>query len=517
MRAGPFAAAVALAVLSLPAAAQPASGPPVYRPARVVASIPQTGFLTEEETGDLNGDGLADVVVTRLKFQSKETFPVGILINDGHDGFVDATSTMFSGPVPRTQHGRQIVIADFNGDHRADIFIADHGYDADPFPGYPNTLILSTPDGKLVDASKNMPPESGFSHSATAADVNHDGHVDLFVGNLWGGDLTPPEILLNDGTGHFTRATGLLPPAQTDVSQNQYTRSLFLDVDNDGDPDLVLGANDSTASSVVLRNDGTGHFAVVPNAMPPKPFGPNAIAIAFAAADIDKDGYQDLLVGFTKGQPFYVGRWIQVLINNHDGTFRDETATRLPQQNNNANWPHAIRLADLNGDGRTDIGIALSGGGQEKPPFYMDNGSGVFEPLPDGFAGPSATFDFLDSTNDGRPDIFTSTPAFAPSTPEQHMLIEQLAPPERPTGVRASHGTFRRKIRVSWKAVPLTDRYEVWRSRTRHGHRSLIGSTARTRFDDRRVRRGTYFYVVRAINAAGTSGFSSPVRGFRRK
>ena len=49
-----------------------------------------------------------------------------------------------------------MVIADFNGDRVDDIFVADHGYDAYPFPGYQNTLVLSAPGGKLVDATDNL-------------------------------------------------------------------------------------------------------------------------------------------------------------------------------------------------------------------------------------------------------------------------------------------------------------------------------------------------------------------------
>jgi hypothetical protein len=79
------------------------------------------------------------------------------LINDGTGGFTDKTSQIISGPIPQTIHPRKIVIADFNGDGKPDIFIADHGYDVAPFPGAQSTLILSTPDGHYVDATANLP------------------------------------------------------------------------------------------------------------------------------------------------------------------------------------------------------------------------------------------------------------------------------------------------------------------------------------------------------------------------
>lgn len=157
---------------------------------------------------------------------------------------------------------RACLIADFNGDGRPDAFVADHGMDGSPWPGYQNTLILSASGGKLVDATANLPQVYDFTHSAAAADVNGDGAVDLYVGNVYGANMVPPRILLNDGTGHFTVATGLLPAAQADLNQTQYTGSAFADVNGDAHPDLILSAEVGTPQSVVLINDGTGHFTL---------------------------------------------------------------------------------------------------------------------------------------------------------------------------------------------------------------------------------------------------------------
>src|SRR5262245_37511952 len=227
------------------------------------------GSATETESGDLNGDGVADVVVTRITYPpAYVTHRIGILLANGHAGFTDGSS-LWDGPPARTEWGRQILIADFNGDHRNDVFVADTGYDADPFPGHQNALALSTPAGKLVDATANLPPESGYSHSAAAADINGDGSIDLYVGNECCGNAYP-EFLLNDGTGRFTRR-----PA-TEVYGHSYLRALLIDVNGDRSPDLVLGANTQTESSRVLLNDGTGHFhdTATPSFPPkPAPFG----------------------------------------------------------------------------------------------------------------------------------------------------------------------------------------------------------------------------------------------------
>jgi hypothetical protein len=504
--------ALVLALL-LAGGAPSATAVAVFGPPRVVATVTGTGVgaLTELETGDINGDGLADVVVTRLAFPpTQETFPIGVFLANGRGGFADGSS-IFDGPPPRTQHGRQIVIADFNGDRRNDIFVADHGFDAPPFPGFRNSLALSTPQGKLVDATSNLPPESGFSHSAAAADVDRDGDVDIYVGNLCCGDHTPPEILLNDGSGHFSRGAGLLPPEVENPFQNRYTRSLFVDVDGDGDPDLVLGAENNTPASAVLLNDGRAHFRRVANALPSKAFGPTSITISLASLDVDRDGHPDLLAGFQRAD--FTGRRLEVLIGNGDGTFRDETMRRLPTQDEGSSWPYAIRVADVNGDGRDDFGVSLPSGQTERTPLYLDGGNGVFSPVR--LAVANSIFAFVDANGDRHPDLFSSYPGGS-SSPERHEVQLQLVPLATPTGVRATRN-LRDRIRVSWTAVTGATAYEVWRSRGSHTRR-LLGTSTAPQFDDRRALVGVvYKYIVRATSESGKSGFSAPAIGRRRR
>jgi hypothetical protein len=503
-------------VLVLPALASTSGAkslgvPLVFGSPRSVVILPadDVGSATEMATGDLNQDGLADVVVTRLTYPPAHvTHPIGIFLASGHGGFTDGSS-IWDGPPARTEWGRQILIADFNGDHRNDIFVADHGYDASPFPGHANALALSTPQGKLVDASANLPPESGFSHSAAAADVNGDGSVDLYVGNLCCGDGTPPEILLNDGTGHFTRRLDLLPADIQEVETvGRYTRSLFVDGNGDGAPDLVLGADDHTPNSRVLLNDGSGHFHYVATPLPPKPFGPTSILISVATLDVNGDGHADLIVGFQHQD--FTGRQLQILIGNGDGTFRDETAQRLPAQDSGQGWPSAILLADFNSDGHLDFTVrvnGVNGANTEHAPIYLDDGAGVYHSVP--FASAAWLFGIVDANVDGHPDIFSTLGGNA-GVPEQHYLQLEIVIPAAPRELhaRGEHAG----IDLAWNAVAGTTSYEIWRS-VGLGPRRLVGNTARLRYVDRHVKpRVVYAYAVRAKNEAGASPFSSTVR-----
>ncbi len=383
---------------------------------------------------DLNGDGWPDVLLYRGFSGTTRSAPLGILLNDGQGNLIEGASQVFLGAVPAVVGARELVLADFNGDGRVDIFVADHGMDAYPEPSNQNTLVLSASGGKLVDATGNLPQQIDYTHSAAAADIDGDGDIDLYVGNTWSATTSfPPAIWLNsDGAGTFVAATGRLPYPVEDLGFGAFTTCEFVDVNNDASPDLILGdAGDDLEGgpdSLVLLNDGRGHFSHLANAMPSKPFAETDIALDIDAYDLNGDGYQDLLMVFTRGT--YAGRYIQVLINNRDGTFRDETAVRLPQSDNNDPWISWVFLYDLNMDGHVDI-VAQPVGGQE-PLFYLNNGDGTFRPLSNVFnIHTDNLFTFLDIDRDGLLDVLW---AYGNSgfegVPEVHFLVQASGCPQ---------------------------------------------------------------------------------------
>ncbi len=88
--------------------------------------------------------------------------------------------------------------------------------------------------------------------------------------------------------------------------------------------------------------------------------------------------------------------------------------------------------------------------------------------------------------------------------------------PPAPTGVSASDGDYTDRVRVSWNSSSGASGYEVWRHISNSsGSASKIGDPLSSPYDDTTAVAGTtYYYWVKAVNAGGTSGFSSSDSGY---
>src|SRR5262245_23845900 len=280
----------------------PTSALPLYGPVRAVGRSREFGsvYVTDAiASADFNGDGLADVVYMTANSGSTSTFAMQFAVSEAPGRFVDGAGRLFVGPVPRTQGGGRLVLADFNNDGRPDVFYADSGAEAAPNPpGFHDTLVLSTSDGKLADATANIPQQADFTHSAAAGDVDGDGSIDLFIGNLGGnagysGNCCSIQIWLNDGTGHFRITPGLLPDEIADGNRNSFTASAFADVNGDGRPDLLLGGSHGCTNGLAPRNDSQvlindgGRFHVLAGAFPPKAFGRTTETLDIKPTDLN--------------------------------------------------------------------------------------------------------------------------------------------------------------------------------------------------------------------------------------
>ena len=362
-------------------------------------------------TGDFNTDGLDDLLVAWSIWGEYETFKFDILLNDGNENLISGTSELFSGEIPEIQSlpALPLLVSDFNSDGHNDVFLGIAGLDTEPFPGYQNLLLLSDTNGKLIDATLNLPQQNDFPHSVASADVDNDGDVDVYVGNVWSQPMVDPQLLLNDSKGIFNNANYLLPPHLT-LQQNGYTASEFVDVNNDSFPDLVLGDagddisnNYSSRDSIVLINDGSGGFTLLEGAIPQKQ-SPTWLAEDIVSSDLNGDNYQDLVIVYTETN--FVGRFFQVLINQRDGTFLDETEQRLPNANDtNSAAVYQLDFLDMDMDQDMDLIVRLWNDKNPTPLLYMNDGEGFFVSEQLNIGLDSVHYTILDIDGDGGNDF----------------------------------------------------------------------------------------------------------------
>lgn len=135
------------------------------------------------------------------------------------------------------------------------------------------------------------------------------------------------------------------------------------DVDMDGDQDVLVT---EWGQCSLLINDGTGHFVHDPTRLPAQ------LSLSHRAAfgDLDEDGDPDLVIANGAGEYAWYFPW--VYLNDGRGRFRDATASRM------GSLPPAcveVALADLDGDRDLDIVFGLThdrGNGTESLLFFTN-------------------------------------------------------------------------------------------------------------------------------------------------
>jgi Big-like domain-containing protein/VCBS repeat protein len=303
---------------------------------------------------DLNGDGKPDVVLAGTVVP-RET-AVGVLLGNG-DGTFQAPVIYGTG----TGGYDSVAIADLNGDSHPDLVVASQclskGCSQGADPGGVSVL-LGNGDGTF-QAPANYGSGGWNATSVAIADLNGDGYPDLAVSNYCQlsancpTEGAPPgevSVLLGNGDGTFQ-------PAVSYSSGGSWATSVAVGVlTGNGYPDLVATNYYVPEYSVgVLLDNGNGTF------QGPVSYGEtSAFANSVAIADVNGDGYLDLLVANvcehdnrTCGSADYDGG-ITVLLGKGDGTFQNPI-------NYSSGGPDAkfVAVADVNGDGRPDL-VALN-------------------------------------------------------------------------------------------------------------------------------------------------------------
>lgn len=228
--------------------------------------------------GDLNGDGMEDIITG-----ASDILPTMVYLRKGR-GFVSSGVSGITTSKPFTEG--DIVIADFNNDGANDIIAVAGGYmnkNEDEYEHY----YYQNNNGSFM--GKKLPVPSFPSTVVRVCDYDHDGFKDVFIGARVKKGMFPysnHSWLLHNEKGSFTES------GCSKIDLGMVTDAVWCDYDADGWEDLIV-TREYNSVAILKNMNGKG---LVPQTIPEieKMHG---IWFSINAADLNKDGYPDFIVG----------------------------------------------------------------------------------------------------------------------------------------------------------------------------------------------------------------------------
>jgi tetratricopeptide (TPR) repeat protein len=309
----------------------------------------QLGGLNLNQT-DYNNDGCLDVLLMRGAWDLAQRR--SLLRNNCNGTFTDVTAA--AGLLTPVTSSQAAAWTDIDHDGWIDLFVGNE--DA------PAQLFLNNRNGTFRDiAAAAGVQRTAFTKGVAAGDYDNDGFPDLYVSNFRGANL----LYRNNGDRTFTEVAAAAGVPGADRGFPAW----FFDYDNDGWEDLFaasyflsleetarsyLGQPLNAAPMKLYRNAGNGRFVDVTQAA-----GLNKALMPMGSnfGDIDNDGFLDIYLG--TGSPSYVSLAPSMLLRNRGGrSFVDVTVSSGTGEMHKG---HGVGFADLDGDGDEEIVFKVGG------------------------------------------------------------------------------------------------------------------------------------------------------------
>jgi tetratricopeptide (TPR) repeat protein len=329
-------------------------------------------------------------------------------LGDGHWDWIGAISLGSAGvPVVATANGHEVRLAsgakfsfpggasatppqaegivpvDFNYDFKTDLVLAGAGGVRLMRQDSPSAFTDVTAQTKLPKSV------TGAAYTgAWAVDIEADGDLDIVLGAKEG----VPTVLRNNGDDTF-----LAIHPFTGISGLQ--GFAWADFDGDGNPDAAI--IDGAGRLHIFMNERQGQFRE-------RPLPANVSAVkAIAVADANNDGLLDLLAVQTDGAIIRIS-------DKDDGqSWETVQIATVPDAANNLAGEVRLKVGDLDNNGALDLILSslslLSAKSSSGPLIWLGDGQGQFSLLKQTIT-PALVFDVADLKGDGKLDLIGLSP-----------------------------------------------------------------------------------------------------------